>query len=418
MHKPFNFIKIFLGAAGMLSLSLNPLFVNAAEWSAQPSVRLTEGYDNNARLTLNPHNSVSSSLLAPKLNLVARSDLWQWSGNAEAVQNRFSGDSDLDTDERFFNIGAAYQSERSTWQLTGSSSKSSVLTDRQINSTTGFVQTQSIQDAHSISPSWTWSMNELTQLQLDYSLSNASYVNGISIGLYDYSTRSISASLTRLLDSQNKLFFSAGYSIFNVPATSLNSKSATYQAGSTWIFSETSRGTVSAGLRMTTAEQDEFQFVPRFCLTCPPSFLEFVPVPVTIRSESTGIVFNGSFEKQFENNSFKISASRSLNPGGTGGQVQNDSLGLALNRAFTSKFSGGLSLNSNTARTEIGNVSVSDYRLYQIGSNLSWQWTPEWNLDTSYRYAHLRRTSEANPVASNAVYLALRYQWQKMAISR
>jgi hypothetical protein len=261
-------------------------------------------------------------------------------------------------------------------------------------------------------------MNELTQLQLVYSLSNISYVNGIGIGLYDYSTRSISASLTRSLDPQNKLFFSAGYSIFNVPATSLTSKSATYQAGLTRIFSETSRGTVSAGMRTTSAEQDGFQFAPRFCITCPPDFLEIVRVPATIHSESTDVVFNGSFEKQFENNSFSISASRSLDPSGTGGQVQNDSLGLALNRSFTSKFSGGLSINNNTVSTEFGNVSISGYRLYQIASNLSWQWTPEWNIDASYRYTHVRRVSEANPVASNAVYLALRYQWQKMAISR
>jgi hypothetical protein len=418
MHRPFNFITIFLGVVGMLSLSHYPLSVNAAEWSSEPSVRLSEGYDSNARLTVSPHKSVRSLLLAPKLNLATRSDIWQLSGNAEAVHNRFSGDSDLDADERFFNISTAYLSERSIWQLSGSRSKSSVLTDRQINSTTGLAQAQRIQDSHDISPSWTWSMNELTQLQLVYSLKNVSYVNGISIGLYDYSTRSISTSLTRSLDPQNKLFISAGYSIFNVPATTLNSKSATYQAGFTRIFSETSRGTVSAGLHTTSAEQNGFQFVPRFCFTCPPDFLEFVRVPVTIRSESTDIVFNGSFDKQFENNSLSISASRSQDPSGTGGQVQSDSLGLALNRSFTSKFSGGLSVVRNTSRTEIGNVSVTDYRFRQVASNLSWQWTPELNVDASYRYIHVRRASDANPVTSNAVYLAVKYQWQKMAISR
>lgn len=409
----------------MISLSFNPLSVNAAEWSAQPSVRMDEGYDNNMRLTLIPHNSVRSSLLAPKLDLATRSGIWQLSGNAEAVQTRYSGESNLDTDERFFNIGAAYLSERSSWQLTGSSSKSSALTDRLTSSTTGLVQAQSIQDAHSISPSWTWSMNELTQLQLVYSLSNISYVNGTAIGLYDYSTHSISATLTRSLDLQDKLFFSAGYSIFNVPATnpiqissdtattSTRSKSSTYQAGITRIFSETTRGTLSAGLRNSSNEQNAIPCIFIFgSLQCFSQFHE------TIFSKASGTVFNGSFEKQFENNSFSVSASRSLDPSGTGGQVKNDTLRLALNRSFTSEFSGGLSINSSTISTEIGNVSIIDYRLYQVGSSLSWQWTPELNINANYSYTHVRRVSESNPVASNAVYLVLRYQWQKMSISR
>jgi hypothetical protein len=268
-------------------------------------------------------------------------------------------------------------------------------------------------------------MNELTQLQLVYSLSNVSYVNGTAIGLYDYSTRSISASLTRSLDPQDKIFISAGYSIYNVPATnpiqissdmattSTRSKTATYQAGITRIFSETTRGTLSAGLRNTSNEQNAILCIDIFgSLQCFSQFHE------TIFSKASGTVFNGSFEKQFENNSLSVSASRSLDPSGTGGQVKNDSLGLALNRSFTSKFSGGLSVNINTVSTEIGNVSIVDYRLHQAASSLSWQWTPELKIDASYRYTHVRRVSEANPVASNAVYLALSYQWQKMSISR
>ncbi len=427
MRVSFNFIAALLGVACMLPLLSNPRSVNAAEWSAQPSVRLSEGHDNNIGLTIQPHDSVRSSLFAPKLNLGASSDIWQMTAGAEAVQNRYSGAGDLDTDERFFDMGASYKSERSTWQVTASKSKGSSLSNPRINPDTGVVQSQLIHDAQSVSPSWTWAMSELTRLRLTYSLSNVSYVNGLNVGLYDYSTRAVSATVTSVLDPYHSVFFSAGYSIFNVPATtpilissdtattSQKSKSTTYQAGITRVFSETTRGTLSVGLRKTSSEQIAIPCIDFFGtgqITC------FSSVHITLFNKASGTVFNGSFEKQFENNSLSISASRSLDSSGTGAQVQYDSLSLGFNRSFTSQLAGSLSYTNSKVSQDIGNFSGVDHRLYRIEPSLHWQWTQELTLYGSYRYTHIRRVAEAKPVTADAVYLTLRYQWPKMAFSR
>jgi hypothetical protein len=412
-----------LGVACMLPLLSNPRTVNAAEWSAQPSVRLSEGHDDNIGLTLQPHDSVRSSSFAPKLNMGASSDIWQLTAGAEAVRNRYSGADDLDTDERFFDMGMSYMSERNKWQVTATKSKGSSLSSRQISPDTGAVQSQIILDTQSISPSWTWAMNELTQLQLVYSLSNVSYVDGIRVGLYDYSTRNASVTLTNSLNLHDQVFITAGYSIFNVPktalgqigneefATTLKSKSSTYQAGITRIFSETTRGTLSAGLRKTSIEQDGF-VLEGFFFGFP------ITTPATFFSKTSGAVFNGIYEKKFENNSLNISVSRSLDSSGTGAQVQYDSLSLGFSRSFTSQLAGSVSYINTKTSQDIGNFSSVDNRLYRIEPSLHWQWTPECSLDANYRYTHLRRIAEEKPVTANAVFLTLRYQWSKTAISR
>jgi hypothetical protein len=431
MRVSFIFNATLLGMACMLPLLSSPRSANAAEWSAEPSVRLNRGYNDNIQLTIQPHSSVTSSLFAPKLNLGASSDIWQVAGGVEAVQNRFSGDSNLDADDRFYNLSASYLTERTTWQVAGSVSKSSFLTNQQITPETGVVQVQKVQDASSITPSWTWAMNELTQLQLAYSLQNISYVNGVEAGLYDYSARAITATLTNSLDQNHKVFFSARYSVFNLPAiaptpisfdsfeTSQRSKSSTYQAGITRTFSETARWTLSAGLRKTSIEQDGLQVIQ---VACPPPF-DFLTCatefrPATFFSKQSGTVFSGNFEKLFASSSFTATMSRSLDSSGTGGQVQTDSLGLSISQSFTPKLTGGLSVISYTSSTVTPNISGIDNRLYSIEPTLHWQWTQELSLDGSYRYTHIRRVAEAQPVTADAVYLTLRYQWQKMAISR
>ncbi len=431
---------LFVVVYALLGLSVARL-VNAAEWSAQPSVRLGRGYNDNVRLTIYPHPNVMSSLLAPKLDLAVTSDIWQVTGSMEAVQNRFSGDSSLNSDNLFYNLASSYRTERSIWQVVGSMSQSSILYNQQVNPETGVNQVQYVQDAYNISPSWTWQVDELSQLQLTYSLSNASYVNGMSVGLYDYSTRAATATFSKMLDPNDTAFVSAGYSIFNVPVnadvltgavavsssgaylTALNSKSTTYQAGITRTFSETSQITLSAGIRNTSYEQDGYEPVLSGATeSCLYFFFGLRQVPcqrVAMFSKQSGTVFNVKYDEQLlENYSFHLTLNRSLDSSGTGGQVQTDSIALSLDHPFTSRLRGSFAASSYTHSVETGNISGVDTRLYYIQPSLEWQWTEKLLLDASYIRTHIRRVSDDQPAISNAVNLTLTYAWPRMEISR
>jgi hypothetical protein len=404
-------IAVLIGAVWVASALSLPRSVSAAQWSAAPSVRVGGEHNDNYELTLQPHNSVTGSMIAPRLDLGVSSDIWMITGSAEAVQKRFSGGSGLDTDDRYYNFLTSYKTERSTWQVAGSNSKSSTLVNEQISPNTGLVQVQKTYDTHSVSPSWTWAMNELTQLQLAYSFNSVSYVNGQSSGLFDYNTRDISAQLSNQLNEKDKIFVSAGYSIFNAPATTLESKSAWYQAGISRTFSETTNGTLSAGTRKTASEQVLSVctvFFGPFCLQT---------ANETFSSEGSSSIYSGSFEKRYETTVFNIRVSRALDPSGLGGQIQTDSQIVGLNRKFTSKLTGTFSVSNYLSKAETGNVTGVDSHYYAVEPGLHWMWAQEWNVDFTYQYRHIKRANEDEPASSNATYLTIRYAWPKMDFS-
>lgn len=385
----------------------------AAEWSVQPSARVGEEYSDNPLLTVLPHNSTHGSMLSPKLDFDISSDIWQVKGSMEAVQKRFSNNnSGLNIDDQIYNLMGSYNTERSTWQLAGSSSKSSTIAQEQVNPDTGAVDFPVVYNTHSITPSWTWAVDELTQLQLAYSFTNFSYVDGQVVGLYDYSARTLSTQITRQTSPNDQVFFSVGYSIFNVPSTAFESKATTYQAGITRQFSETLSGTLTAGTRHAADEQD--------VLVCRVSLGPFcyLTAAETQIAKQTSSVFNGSLKKRYETTSLTFTLGRSFDPSGLGGQVRTDSQELSLSRNFTSRLNGYFSVANYGYRSETGNLPGIDRHYYTYAPGLKWMWTEELSADVSYRYRHIKRANEGNPATSNSVYLILRYTWPQTSISR
>lgn len=386
---------------------------NAAEWSTQPSVRLGWEHNDNPLLATGSHESVSGSTFSPKLDLGVSSDIWQVKGSAEMLQKRFSGEPTFDVDDQYYNLNTSYNTERSSWQLAGTETKSTTIAEEQVSPVTGVVNVPIVYTTQSINPSWTWAVNELTQLQLGYSLSNASYVNGQSAGLFDYTTRGVSAQLSNWLDSNNQVFLSGGYSIFNVPSTTLESKSANYQAGITQIASETMRWTLSAGTRRTSSEQTVSVctvFFGPFCLQTENE---------TQFSKVSSSIYSASLTKKYEISQLDVTLNRAFDPSGLGGQVRRDSEEVSINRQLlTSRLNGYLYVANYQYKSETGNLSNVDHRFYTFRPGLNWRWTEELTADLSYQYRHVKEADVNQPATSRSVYLTLNYVWPRMSFSR
>lgn len=388
---------------------------DAAEWSALPSIRVGQEYNDNLQLTVQPHQSVTGSMVAPKLDLASASDRWKLTGGLEAVQKRYSPDINLNRDDRFYNLGASYITERSVWQLTGSSTKSSVLANERISPDTGLVEVQKVQDAHSINPMWTWSVNELTQLQIAYTLNDVSYVDGQSIGLNNYTTRTVSAQLSNNFDLNDQIFVSAGYSVFNVPSTTFESKSVVYQVGITRAFSKTMNGTLSVGQRKTLSQQTTLicSVLNPFYPFLGPSCLQ--TAQETMYSRTSSSVFNSELDKTYETTHLKITFSRAFDPSGLGGEVRTDLQEIRLTRQFTSKLSANFFAGNYEYKSETSNLSGIDRHYYTFGPGLHWSWTEKLSLDAGYLYRHIKRADENMPASSNSAYLTLKYEWPRMS---
>lgn len=396
-----------------------PVAGRSAEWTVEPAVKLSREYNDNIRLTTEPHNSVNGSIIAPSLNFGVNTPVWQISGGGEVTQRRYSGEEGLDRDDNLLRISSIYRTERSTWQLNANRARDSVLTNEYISSDTGVVQANKKRESDSVQPSWIWMFSERTQLQLAYQHTDVSYEDALSVGLYDYRYRATTATLANQISELNQIFITAGYSTFHVLVTGFDSSTRNLQAGITRVFSETTRGTLQAGLRRTESFTRGGNPIYSYYEVSPGVvFGEQTGVTQDERSQKTGSVFSGNLETKFESTRLNMAISRSLDPSGSSGQIEQDTFKIDLNRQLSARLTAYVTANANKVRNVEGNISNNERTYYGIGPSAYWQWSREWNVGMSYRYAHIKRAFKNEVADSNFVNLTLTYQPLKMSISR
>ena len=380
----------------------------------EPSVRVRYEYNDNITLTTQPHKSVNGNLIAPKVELGSRAEAWQINGTAEITRRRYPGESSLDRDDNTFKLASQYSIARDTWRLEGTRTLDSVLSE-ELSADTGAVQVQKRRETHGVSPEWTRMLTDKTQMQLAYNLSDISYVNGENVGLYDYRYSVASLRLSHQTSERSQIFATAAYSAFHVPATGFDSVSRIFQAGVARNFSETLQGSLMAGVRKTESlTQGGKPIYEPFFL----GGLIQTGVTADTRREETSPTLNASLDKKFEKSSMNLTATRSLDPSGSGGQVEQDSFDFRWNRPVTSRFQFKFNAYTLNSRTVEGNISNND-RVYSYAEpGAYWQMSSEWVVNVSYRYTHTKRENEAKAATANAVYLTLAYYPLKMSISR
>ena len=410
-------VYIFVLACLSTTLSV-PLVCEAAEWTVEPSALFSLVYNDNVNLTTQPHNSVNSNVISPRLDLGMRTQAWQITGSAEASRIRYSGGSAQDRDDNAFRLSSAYQSERNIWQLAANSTRDSPVADEQTSSDTGAVQTPKIRETHGFSPSWTRMLTERIRLQLMYQLNDTSYVNGESVGLYDYRYSTASTTVSNQLSKLSQVFVTGAYSSFHTPVTGNDSTTRSFQVGITQNFSESTQGTLAAGARRTeTLTQGGYPVYTRFSTPFGDVLIQ-TGVTSDARIEDTSSVFSGSLEKKYELTSINMSFSRSLAPSGSGSEVEQDAFDFRLNRIMTPRLNAYINLNSVIVRDDQGNISNNNRPYYHAELGANWAWTQELSLNMSYGYSRVKREFEDKAAIANSARLTLIYRPLKMSISR
>ena len=104
MPVPFDSGRYLFVVTSMFASITIPVTGGAAEWTFEPAVKLRREYNDNIRLTAQPHNSVNGSIIAPSLNFGVNTPVWQTSGGGEDTQRRYSGEVGLDQDDNLLTI--------------------------------------------------------------------------------------------------------------------------------------------------------------------------------------------------------------------------------------------------------------------------------------------------------------------------
>lgn len=410
--------KTFLVACSLIVSLTLPTPGRSAEWTLEPSLNLRREYNDNIRLTIQPHESVYGSIVAPSLNFGIHMPTWDISGEGNITQRRYSGQEGLDRDDNLLRIFSAYRTERSTTQLEASHTRDSVLTGEYISSDTGVAQAHRKRKTDSVSPAWSWMFSERIRLQMAYQHTDVSYEDAQDVGLYDYQYRAVTTTLTNQLSELSQVFISVGYTTFHVPFTEFDSDTRSLQAGITRNFSATTRGTLQAGVRRTES------FVKGGNPVYTPFFTGFdiiyVQTGVTqdTLNDDTRTVFSGNLESKLENMRVSVFLSRALEPSGSGGQIEQDKFRFDVGRQLSALSRVFVIVNAMEVRNLEGNIANNERTYYDIAPGVHWKWSREWGMSANYRYAHVKRVYESTSAESNSVNLMLTYQPSKWSLSR
>ena len=392
---------------------LVPVVSSAVEYSAQPSISLQGAYDDNILLTTQPHPSVSSGILTPQLDLAAAMENWQITATGRLRSVRYSGNTGLDTNDKFLNFSSSLIKERTQWRLSGATSKESTLLSEKFTPDLGIVRTQTHHTTRSIAPAWSALLTEATELKLDYQSSDVSYDKGVRGPFNDYQNNQTNISLSNVLTSRTQIFISGSNSAFEVPVAEYRSKTNSWQLGLTSDFSETVKATFSAGGRKTTSERVvPCDFISRIFGLCTADRID--------TTKDSGSVYNVNIQKQLERTGINVTLNRGIDPSGSATQIQTDTASVGVNHNIAqSRLTAGFNASGYRSKAIGGNAAsypARDY--YLLESSLSWRWTERLTLSGSYRRVRLKfRDIDAAPV-SNSVQVTISYQAPKLSISR
>jgi hypothetical protein len=406
-----------------------PVGASAAEWSAQPDIRLKTGHNDNIRLTSSEHTSVWETSLAPAVTLGVATPTSGLSADAGLNIRRFTGGSGLDSgnlldrEDYHLNTDLYHKTQISTFRLDVNYTRDSTL-DSLLDSgviTTGMTTREKLLE----NPSWTSLLTPRTRLDLAAQNSTVRYRNGSGVSnLVDYVYRTASGSLSYQFTPLTQGTVSGGYNKYQ-PDTGYDSTTRSLQAGFAVNLSETLQTSVQAGERWTTSQS---RIATGFCIGADPGagFPDCTggtPVGTGYAKaavDTTSLVYSASVTKTLETGSISARLTRFSNPGTNGELLDATLLGVTCNYNFTETVKSFLKLEYSKNQTiagRSGQLDLQDKTFFRVTPRVTWNWLREWSLSGEYQYARIDRGA-GDTAARNAVYVTLGYHPLKMALSR
>jgi hypothetical protein len=416
-----------------LSLSLlvgMSLPVLGAEWSAEPTVSLRSGYNDNIRLTTADHDSVWETDVTPAVKFGVAKENQGLFGNADVSIRRFYGGSEanssslLDREDYHFKVNSYQKTERNDFGANIEVTQDSTL-DTELTQTGQVIENRATRFSTILNPSWTRMINEKTRLDLEYQFNRVEYSDEVgqnNLVNYDYNT--VSASLIRNLTPRIQGTLSTSFDRYK-PETGLNSDSYAIQAGLTRQHSETLSTSWLAGRRQTNSDT----LIPTgFCVGANPgaSFPDCTggfPVQTgtdTDEINNTGATYVASITKTLERGSLGASLSRLATPSGEGELLDTTRLSLTGEHRFTETLRSNLTAEYYKRETIVnasGQPVSGDRNFFRIRPSVTWQWQREWLVSGEYQYSEDENTN-GDTATQNAVYLTLTYRPTKIFTSR
>lgn len=412
--------------------SVSPVSAYAAEWSLNPSVTAKAGYNDNFRMSTANELTVRETSLAPELMFARTTETSRMAGTVGFNFRRYDEDG-IDTNDRFLNFNASRNTSPLNQLGLDIGYRRDTTLDTELDDT-GVVLDRSPRTSWTLSPRWTRTINEKTRLNTSYRFTDVSYSQEQQTNLADYQLHSINADLGYRISARTVISPVLGLSRYKRDDGLRRTDNASVSLLINHDFSERLAGFASVGARHSSSTtKDGFPscsgiLLPGILYGSPgtvcvdPVTLNQIPFDTILIDQdhdTTGTLFSGGVEYRMETGSVSLEASRSINPSGNNGLVENDQLRLEARHKFSEKLSGSLNIawyqSTNADDLSIGRL---DRKFLTVNPGLTWNLKRNWSLAANYRYRKQSYESASQDASSNIYNLSLSYTWPRMAISR
>lgn len=326
-------------------------------------------YNSNLFLADGPQKSVLGYWLSPATKFAGSTESFQMSGRLAMDYVQYYGSGDTSFVNVYFPLSAQYRDERSTWGFDGGLTRDNTLMSELAK--TGLVLSFTQRNLWGANPIWTYNLTERVSFQSGYQYQNATYENGLRLGLVDYEVHSGTQTTSYQVTEADSIQLTGLFTRFVAPTgNDLVSDSYGAQLGGSHAFSERTAITVSGG--------------PRFITNTINTGLE------SVRDSKTIWVMNGSLTTRGERARGTVEIGREIFPSGFGLLVQTDrvaaTVGYDLTDKITLSLSGQAYLVSPVLSSPLSQ-SFQENRFVTATPQITWRVGEYWTIEASYTYS-------------------------------
>jgi hypothetical protein len=368
----------------------------AAEWSAEPSLSVKGEYNSNL-LLFNGNNEVWGHWVSPGVKFKGATESLELEGNAKGDFVQYYGGQDRSLTNLYFPLRSSYRWERLTFGFDGGFTRDNTLMGelRQTGVVLGFTQ----RNLWTATPSVTVGLTERLNWRVGYQYVNASYENGLSLGLVNYYFNSGSSALSYQFRERTEVKLTGDVVNFHTPQ--INQEWTYYGVGlgASHYFSESISATVSGGVRFVDTTKNLSGG--------------------TLSQNDVVWVYNANIKKEFERSTVLVEGSREINPSGFGLLIQTDRVTGAISHNLTENLRASVigSTYFVSGITSVGK-SFPQTRFTSVNPKLSWNVAQWWTLDVGYTYAERAVGSLDEWNFANSTFVMLTYGGPKWSVSR
>lgn len=370
----------------------------AAEWSFSPSMSTKAYYTDNLLLTPLPHDPTYGYWISPGAEFAGKTERLEVSGKAALDFVDYYGGESTRFTNVFLPLNLRYRTEQDEWGFTGGFTRDNTLMGEL--STTGIVLRFTQRNLWNVNPSWTRMLTEKLGFQSSFQFSDASYQDGLRLGLVDYQVFGGTAGFLYHLTERDDVQLSGTYTNFHTTNAPFGLRA--YYPGAmlsvTHSFTEGLKATAYGGPRFVNSTTE----VGGFSRT----------------TQDTIWIYGASLTHQFERASLQLSVTRDIFPSGFGLLLRTDRIGAMASYNLTDTLSASL-VGSwyivSGVTTQAGGATLAEQRLFYLTPKLAWHFSEWWSAEASYAYGRRDVETFKEPVMSNTLMIMLTYYPPKLA---